>query len=394
MGSTQTRARLIICMLCAVFVLAGCGKEPRVPSGSMDTPEHHYRTGMHFLDKKDPVRATQAFDKALELDPDYGPALAGKGLAKAMQGDDSASLDQIEDGEDEARTPDQELRSHIAKIRAYTALAAKGKMDAEELVEETEDVFDDAMDLVDDDPKLENPALYYYQGEAYLQALRFDRAEDMFDRTVRLNRGMEDQAKQRWELVQKVRRAEPESLIGKRIALMDEVSRADMAALLTEELGFERFFSRTQEIADGSFKSPDAVSQSSEVPSARDVSSHPLQQDIDIVISYGVRGLQPYPDGTFRPNQALSKAEVAMILEDIFARATNDPGLYTRFIGQASPFSDVRADLPYFNAVMLCTTRGVLDTGVRSGSFGPLSPVSGVDAVLAIRKLKSELPAF
>ena len=54
-----------------------------------------------------------------------------------MQGDADASLDQIEDGEDEAKTPDQELRSYIAKIRAYTALAAKGKMDAEELVEET-----------------------------------------------------------------------------------------------------------------------------------------------------------------------------------------------------------------------------------------------------------------
>ena len=59
-------------------------------------------------------------------------------------------------------------------------------------------MFDDAMDLIDDDPKLEDPALYYYQGEAYLQALRFERAEDMFNRTVRLGRGMEDKAKQRW----------------------------------------------------------------------------------------------------------------------------------------------------------------------------------------------------
>ncbi len=394
MESTQTRVRLIVCILLAVVWLAGCGKEPRVPSGSMDTPEHHYRTGMHFLDKKDPVSAMQAFNRALELDPDYGPALAGKGLAKAMQGDADASLDQIEDGEDEAKTPDQELRSYIAKIRAYTALAAKGKMDAEELVEESEDVFDDAMDLIDDDPKLEDPALYYYQGEAYLQALRFERAEDMFNRTVRLGRGMEDKAKQRWELVQKVRRAEPETLIGKRIALMDEVSRADMAALLTEELGFEKFFSRTQELSDGSFKSPDAAVQSAATPQARDAAGHPLQQDIEMVSSYGIRGLQPYPDGSFRPDQPLSKAEVAMILEDIFARATNDPGLYTRFIGQASPFTDVRSDLPYFNAVMLCTTRGVLNTGVRSGTFSPLSPVSGVDAVLAIKKLKSELNVF
>lgn len=384
-------------ILGALLLAACAGKEPRTPSGVMDSPEHHYRAGMHFLDKKDPVRAIQEFNKALQLDPEYGPALAGKGLAKAMQGDNEG-LDGVEDGQDAAATPEESLRALIARIRTYTAMAAKQNVDEEELVEESEDAYDDAVEIIEEHPRLDTPELYFYQGEVYLQALRMERAEEMYRRVLDLGRGMEDRAKARWELVQKVRRAAPQTHIGLKIALVDRLSRADMAALLVEELGFEKFFSRTDGMADTRFQPPktpgriwrDAHSGHGMV----DVPGHPLAADIEIVTQYGIRGLQAFPDNTFRPDKELTKAEVAMILEDVLVRATNDDGLATRHIGEQSPFSDMRADHPAFNAAVLTTTRGLLETGVRSGYFAPLDPVAGVDAVLAIKRLKEELQVF
>jgi hypothetical protein len=74
---------------------------------------------------------------------------------------------------------------------------------------------------------------------------------------------------------------------------------------------------------------------------------------------------------------------------------TGDNALATKFIGSSSPFPDLRNDLPYFNSVMVVTSRGIMEAkDFTSGEFAPLSPVPGVDALLIIRKLKEELKIF
>ena len=67
----------------------------------------------------------------------------------------------------------------------------------------------------------------------------------------------------------------------------------------------------------------------------------------------------------------------------------------TKFIGTTSPFPDLRSDLPYFNAVMTVTSRGIMGPlDMTSGEFAPLKPLPGVDALLIIRKMKEELKFF
>jgi hypothetical protein len=81
-----------------------------------------------------------------------------------------------------------------------------------------------------------------------------------------------------------------------------------------------------------------------------------------------------------------------MMLEDILIKVSGDNALATKFIGSTSPFPDLRPDLPYFNAVMVVTSRGIMEAkDMTSGEFAPLNPVSGVDALLIIRKIKQEL---
>jgi hypothetical protein len=105
-----------------------------------------------------------------------------------------------------------------------------------------------------------------------------------------------------------------------------------------------------------------------------------------------VRGLETYSDGLFRPGEFIDRAAYAMMIEDILIKVTGDNALATKFIGQISPFPDLRSDLPYFNAVMVVTSRGIM--GVKdftSGEFAPLGEVPGVDALLIIRKFQEEL---
>ena len=59
-----------------------------------------------------------------------------------------------------------------------------------------------------------------------------------------------------------------------------------------------------------------------------------------------------------------------MVIEDILIKVTGDNALATRFIGNASPFPDLRSDLPYFNAVMVVTSRGIMEVkDIVSGCF-------------------------
>jgi len=105
-----------------------------------------------------------------------------------------------------------------------------------------------------------------------------------------------------------------------------------------------------------------------------------------------VRGLENYPDGNFHPAEIVTRAAYALMLEDVLIKVTGDKSLAKKFIGSTSPFTDVRPDLPYFNAVMVVTSRGIMAAqDMSSGEFAPLNPVSGVDALLVIRKIKQEL---
>lgn len=389
---------LLSSLLLALLLVAACGgRPPRAPQGVYDTPEHHFQAGVKFLDKEEYRRAEQEFASALALNGDYGPAMAGKGALMAVDGVEDQARDLIDRGWDYADGTKQELAVIVMQIRCLTYLGRFGRLNSEELADEALDAYEDGLDLVEDEPGLEDPALHYYMGEAYFQALRLDSAEDMFTRVLSLGRGMETEADEALKKAQKVRRAAPRTTAGMRIALVDELSRADMAALLVEELDIERFLGRTSKDKPADFTPPSAPELASYNPppsqSIVDILNHPLRSDMEVVINYGLRGLRPYPDNLFKPNEKLNRAEAAMIFEDVIVRAQKDSGLATRFIGQESPFTDIRGDHAAFNAVMVCTSKGLLSPDMH-GAFGAKENISGVDAVLAVHRLREALGAF
>ena len=84
-----------------------------------------------------------------------------------------------------------------------------------------------------------------------------------------------------------------------------------------------------------------------------------------------------------------------MMVEDILVKVTGEQKLKTRFFGQNSPYSDVRNDVPYFNAVQTVVTRKLMapKNDIR-GLFAPMDPVAGVDALQVIHRLKLELQSY
>ena len=379
-------------LLTGLILMAACAGTGRKPAGVMDNPVHHYQVGMDFIEKGKLEHALREFELALQLDKNYGPALAGKGLVIVYQGSDDG-LRLILKGERKARTSEEKVWAIVAEIRAYIQMARQNMISENQLILKSKEAFKRGK-VIDSS----SPELYFYMGEAYLQALDFQRAEQMYARVKNLKNGFEQKADQRWELVQKANRAAPETRLGKKIVLIDKISRADMAGLLIEELNVERFYTRTQKPEQAGFEPPEGLKMDGEdlykQIKVKDIDDHPLKNDILKVIDLGVKGLQPYPDHTFRPQAPMTKVEVALLYEDIIVRATGNEKLASEYIGQESHIPDVPGSHYAFNAIMLCTTRGLLETDLRTGAFYPEKTISGVDALLSIKKLKEMLRLF
>lgn len=382
-------------VLAAGGLIISCGPKTQKPLSQLDTPEHHVFTGIRLLNQEKFTDAGREFDLALKLDPRYSRAHAGKGLVKAYQGDFTGGKEAMKQADKHAKSREEKIFVRVGYIRLNT-LSHAACMRIENVCEPDDSWLVDAKDNFDRavmiDPRV--PSAYYFMGEAWLSAFDLDKAGAMFSKVLELNKEYVKEADNRWKLIQKIQRAMPGTVTGKKIALIEKITRADAAALFLEELKIDLLYARrTPKTFDTTFKDPEAARTPAPVRgAASDISSHPLKADIEEIIRIGMRGLELYPDGTFRPYGIVDRATYAMMVEDILIKVSGDNALATKFIGNTSPFPDLRADLPYFNAVMVVTSRGLMEAkDMVSGEFAPFDAVGGADALLVIRKMREEL---
>jgi len=383
---------LVLTVFCILFafgvMITSCAKPPRKPEAALDTPEHHVFSGNKLLEKGDYAGAQREFVLAMQLDKKYSPAYVGLGLAFGYQNAFETAYENMKKAKSLAEKPDEKVTAHVGMIRLYS-MERKEKW-----LDKAEDEFKDAIKL---SPK--SSAAYFYMGKAYKFAFNFGKAGEMFKKVLDINDKYLVEADNEWKVVQKIQRAAPGSLIGKKIALIEEITRGDVAALFVQELLLEKLYEkRTPKRFDTSFQAPEKKFEADRIVKAEpatDIQAHVLRTDIETIIRMGVRGLEPSPDHKFFPNEKITRAAYALMIEDILIKVSGDEKLATKFIGSKSPFPDLRNDLPYFNAVMVMTSRGVMEAkDLSTGEFAPMGTVSGADSLLIIRKLKDELRFF
>lgn len=380
----SNRSIPIVFLIC-IFLTFACGPKAQKSQSILDTPEHHLSNGNKLLRVGKLDAALKEFTRAKELNPKFSPAYVGLGVVSSEKRKFEDAISLMKKAEDLAEGKKQEVSVLVGFMRVYVNGAKK--ID-EDWLEEVESYFQKAVKI---SPK-SSPA-YYFMGVAYKNSFKFRKAEDLYKEVIEINDDYVPEADKDYKVVQKIARAMPKTGIGRKIALLSEITRADMAALLVEELGIDKLM-RSKKVFDTSFKSDKSMkaSKSSGIKPATDIDKHVLKVDIDRVIALGINGLQPYPDHTFQPEVKMIRSEFAMVVADILEKITNDRGLATRFIGSSSPYPDVRNDLHYFNAVMLCTSRGIMEVkDVASGEFDSQGTISGAEALYSLHILKVQL---
>jgi hypothetical protein len=361
---------------------------------------------MNALENGNLAVAQEKFQRSVYLDEHFAKAYGGLAIvaaAKARQQaeagvrepDTSPVFDSLDKARKYAEKPDEEFEYQLAKIRVLTFLKGKGWL------EQAEAAARSAQALRVDERALTyyqgTEALPYYLGLASLEALEFQKARDRFADVLNAKREgkWHEPADKAWKKTDRIVRAMAGITVGdvgKRIAIKDSVSRADVAALLVDEMKLDRLFAGRIPV-----RSQLAKLKPEYVPA--DLASHPFREEVLTMLKWRVRGLEPKFDEAsqtqvFKPADSVLRGEMAFILEDVLIKLTGDEKLAVAYFGQEkSPFPDVRPTSPFYNAVVNMTTRGIME-GELSGEFRLNDPVDGAEALLAIRVLKEKMNIY
>ena len=372
---------LTIAVLIAAMYI-GCGPKTIKPESVLDTPENHYNQGMRLLDKGNYNEAKEEFTRARDMNKKYPQAYVGLALVDAFNKSYKEAFKNV----DYALEIDGKCRE---------AFIAKGRILGME--RKGDDWWKDAIKVLDKALKdnLNDPEVWYYKGMTYKVAYMFSESVSAYAKVVTdKNSVWATKANADWELVQKIVRAAPGTKVGAKIALMDKIDRADIAVLFMEELKLPMVLEKKREkVYDTSFKAPDDPMEykpkemmASTGPT--DIANHWAKNWITEIVE--IHGMEMFPDHTFRPDAKMTRAEFALLIQNIIILSSGDESLATKYFGEESHYPDVNSSHPAYNAISLCVQRGILKTNM-DGSFGLSNSVSGADALLSIRDFQNAL---
>jgi len=358
----------------SLLMITACSTKPE---SDVDTPEYHYKAGMRAIDNGDFMQAIKSFERSVDLDRKFALGYGGLGLAHAHLGNNS-----------EAKSNAGKCASRGKKDPEALALSARVWITMRDSEKKWFNKAEDYLEKALKRNKNHEGALYWF-GVAHLYHFDFADAESYFRRVVEMKGEYAGKADYQWQRSQKIVRAMPGTPAGKKVALQEKITRADMAVLFAEELKIGELIARMPKQNPG-FQTPSQMASQSTIQTPNDAKGHWAEAWVKDMMRYGI--LDPFPDGKFYPNDVVDRANYAMAVQRLLVVATRDGGLETRYFGEnPSRFSDVPSSHPAYNAMALCSERGIMQADVMTGNFNPAGHVGGADALLIVRTLQTSL---
>jgi len=363
MGWNVSRA---VCCAVLIAVFPGCAKTVK-QSTDADNPGTHYTAGMEKLDGGDLDAAEKEFSRAVELDKRSPYGRTGMAFLELRRGNYREALKHAGAA---LRYDSAFSDAHAARGYTLTVRRRRGWFGAAE---------SSLMKAVELDP--ENQRALFYLGECRLNSGRYGDALKTYGRAKDLDGPFAEKAAGRFSLVEKILTAAPLSVEAAAIVLDDTIDRADLCVLLVRELDA---FERIRPVA----------AEAVPLRKPSDVNGNRWKPWILDVIPLSIAGLSVFPNGSFYPERPLTRAQCAEICQDIIVRVSGDGSLETRFVGDESPYPDVRTDFYAFNAIRLCVEEGILGVRDGTGYFDCRGTMSGIEAVTLLRSLDRVLESY
>jgi tetratricopeptide (TPR) repeat protein len=385
--------RIILTLLVSNIVLVfGCASQkaqwphdtPQPPvsaAGPMESPDYLYKSGMRLIESGDFSQAELFFEEALAADDTHVPSMTGMAEVALANENEKLAFDWAKRAMKNADTDAERSDAITCLMNVY------GTTQTNDWLEEMEDLWEDIREV---DARPEGAALM--MGKAYQETGDYLQAIVCYREVIDWQGAYSADADKAMESLFRQLRAEPGSPVGRSVSRLDKISRGDLCALIIEELKLPVYIDKkTTKKYNARFVTPQQYSENDEeAPLPKDIEGSKYETNIVQVLNYSIRGLEPFPDGSFYPETPVTRSTFALSMEDTLSRIKDEPLLTTAFVGSSSPFPDVPADHFAFNAMVVCTTRNFLAADL-DGAFRPDESVTGAEALIGIRRLKEEI---
>jgi Flp pilus assembly protein TadD len=361
-------------MLCSA-VLIGCahGSAPRKPESALDSAAMAYQRGLARQAQSDPVGMAAAFQRAVDLDPNFAPGHEGLGLVALERGGTEAAQQHFR------KALDLDQSYEPARIGLARVATAKGDFEqADELLGETLKAMPSNLDAL------------YWQGRNFDAWGHAEDAWRAFTRMLDLSPGDQRATGALTGLAEAeaAERGLPTEYV--KIAGMSAITRQDLAALISMEIAPEKTM-RRKPAAAATYVPPQqagrpsaaAGSEVADVPADHWAAAH-----IRSCLACGIMDVMP--DRMFHPTEPVSRVDFAVALQMILAGATGDDSLPSRYLGGVSEFRDVPVDHYGLSAIRCVTARSLMAADA-SGAFHPEGPVTGRETILVLKKMRATI---
>ncbi len=368
-------------LMVGIVLLTTIGCSRRLsPESQADSPRYHVNQGLRLLERGELDDARNAFKRAKDLDGKFADAYAGLALIEANFEKYAKANEYLEMAYHRGK---KNPWIYVVDGRIIT-MQKKGKR----WHKNAEGAFERAVKR-----NSEMAEAWFYWGIADKEAYKFNDAANKFARVIEIGDEWASLADKEYQVIQDIQRASPGSTIGNKIALMQTITRADLAVLFIEELKLEEVLRKNKDdVEDTSFTPPDntmlleGTHASHSGPS--DIKDHWAETWIRDVLGLGTMEISP--DNRYYPDEKITRAEFALFIQNILIDALHDESYATQYITETSRFKDMRSGTATYNAAALCVDRGIMDATIK-GKFLPMDSVSGAEALITIRQFQNEL---
>ncbi len=378
--------KIVVLFFTSLFLIHCSGPKERKAESVLDTPENHYIQGVKYLKNNDLTNAEREFNLSKGLKNDFAPAYEGLAIVAIEKG----NLKKADDLIDKALDFDGDWTpAMIADGRLSTA---KGEY------EDAIDEFQDAIEDTEDSKTVKNKKevlkdAHYWMGVAYKSWGKYIKAQEAFQSVLKIDNTDTRASLAIKELAEYQAAVAGQSPELRKIAAQKEITRSDVAVLFVSELPLDKIFRKSPAQSAVKFAAP-GTSIMGKKEDGTDTNwpidvpqTHWAKTYIDKALKSGI--MVKYPDGTFKPDEKVNRAEFALLIQHFLVKAYDDQSIETKHFGDTSPFADILNTAPIFNATMVVSTRGIM-TGMDDGTFKPTAVVSGAESLNIIRNLKAK----
>lgn len=351
-------------------ILFACAPQKPTVKPERVKPEVYYQRGLTHLTNDSLKAAARNFHASIKADSNFADGYAGLAFLLAKRG----AFDKAYSYADKALNKRPSADSHYFMGRIL-------------LMDEQTEQLDQAISHFDKSIFMDSTQVQtlYYKGIALKKEYQFKQAFDALQKCSDKSEECAKKAKDEIAFLKKVLSANPRTQIGRRLVLKDALTRADVAALLVQELNVMELLRHTRPLNNSTAKKQ----ESDNIPKITDISDHWARSFITNLVSEHIMNV--YPDNTFRPEHKVKRHDFAVILQNVYVKITGKQDVTTRYIDTPSTFPDVQRSHYAYNAIQLFVHLDVMSVDQMTGEFEGSRVIKGVEALSSIHTLRNIL---